>query len=170
MRDEAIPTLKPVPGVDLQNYARELISRFANPEVRDTVARLCANTSDLIPKFLLPVVRAQLAAGRPIVRCVAVIAFWARYAEGVDEQGESYPIDDPLEPQLRAAAARQRQDATAFLHENDRLFGDLIDNPIFTGLYVTLLRSIHERGVRATLASLDEFEPDPHAARPTRSP
>ena len=83
-------------------------SRFANPEVRDTVARLCANTSDLIPKFLLPVVRAQLAAGRSIIRSVAVIAFWARYAEGVDERGERYAIDDALEPRLRAAAARQR--------------------------------------------------------------
>ena len=54
MMTEAIPTLKPVPGVDLHRYARELIERFANPEVRDTVARLCANSSDCIPKFLLP--------------------------------------------------------------------------------------------------------------------
>jgi mannitol-1-phosphate/altronate dehydrogenase len=64
MTAEAIPTLKPVPGIDLHQYARQLIERFCNPEVRDTVARLCANTSDLIPKFLLPVIRYQLAAVR----------------------------------------------------------------------------------------------------------
>jgi mannitol 2-dehydrogenase len=168
MRTEAIPTLKPVPGVDLQSYARELISRFANPEVRDTVARLCANTSDLIPKFLLPVIRNQLAAGRSIVRSVAVIAFWARYAEGVDEQGESYDIDDALEPRLRAAAARQRHDPTAFLEDNRSLFGELVDDPTFTGLYVALLRSVHERGVRATLAALDEFESGANPARRVR--
>ena len=65
MTTEAIPTLRPVPGVDLLGYANQLIERFSNPEVRDTVARLCANASDCIPKFLLPVIRQQLAAGRP---------------------------------------------------------------------------------------------------------
>ena len=54
MLTEAVPTLRPVPGIDLPGYAHELLRRFANPEVGDTVARLCANTSDLIPKFLLP--------------------------------------------------------------------------------------------------------------------
>ncbi|MGI8882299.1 MAG: mannitol dehydrogenase family protein [Jatrophihabitans sp.] len=171
MRLEAIPTLKPVPGVDLQRYARGLIERFSNPEVRDTVARLCANTSDLIPKFLLPVVKAQLAADRSIVRSVAVIAFWARYAEGIDEQGNRYGIDDALEPRLRAAAARQQHDPVAFLADNRSLFGDLVDNTIFTSLYVAILRSVHERGVRATLADLDGYEPQagPHAGD-TRQP
>ena len=52
---EAIPTLTPVPGIDLHDYTRTLIERFANPGVRDTVARLCAYSSDRIPKWLLPV-------------------------------------------------------------------------------------------------------------------
>ena len=89
MTAEAIPTLRPVPGIDVHQYARQLIERFSNPEVRDTVARLCANTSDLIPKFLLPVIRHQLAAGGPVTRSAAVVASWARYAEGIDENGES---------------------------------------------------------------------------------
>jgi hypothetical protein len=29
MTQEAIPTLRPVPGIDLQHYARELIERFS---------------------------------------------------------------------------------------------------------------------------------------------
>lgn len=82
MLTEAVPTLRPVPGIDLPDYAHELLRRFPNPEVRDTVARLCANTSDLIPTFLLPVARAQLATGRPVLRSIAVIAFRARYVQG----------------------------------------------------------------------------------------
>ncbi len=104
MTAEAIPTLRPVPGVDLVQYANQLIERFSNPEVRDTVARLCANASDLIPKFLLPVIRQQLAAGGPFTRSAAVVASWARYAEGTDENGEPHELDDALAPQLRAAA------------------------------------------------------------------
>ena len=42
MDDEATPTLPPVPGVDLEEYKHTLIERFSNPQVRDTIARLCA--------------------------------------------------------------------------------------------------------------------------------
>ena len=38
MTDEAIPTLRPVPGIDLHAYVAELIERFSNPEVADTLA------------------------------------------------------------------------------------------------------------------------------------
>src|ERR1700750_1932381 len=103
MPAEATPPLRPVPGIDVHRYARQLIERFSNPEVRDTVARLCANTSDLIPKFLLPVIRRQLAAGGPVTRSAAVVASWARYAEGIDANGERDEMDDTLWARTRAA-------------------------------------------------------------------
>ena len=155
MTNEAIPTLRPVPGVDLVHYANQLIDRFSNPEVRDTVARLCANSSDLIPKFLLPVIRQQLVTGGPFTRSAAVVASWARYAEGTDENGEPHEMDDALAPQLRAAARRQRRDPTAFLSGNRAVFGELADDTRFTQVYSSILASLHERGVRRTLADLD---------------
>ena len=109
MDDEATPTLAPVPGVDLDGYKHTLIERFSNPQVRDTIARLCAESSDRIPKWLLPVVRQQLATGGEIRRSAAVVASWARYAEGVDEQGEPIEVVDRLAGQphaARPAAAR----------------------------------------------------------------
>jgi len=114
MDEEATPTLAPVPGVDLGGYKHTLLERFSNPQVRDTVARLCAESSDRIPKWLLPVVRAQLAAGGPIRRSAAVVASWARYAEGVDEQGEPIEVVDRLRDSLMRASAgiRSRSSAT----------------------------------------------------------
>jgi len=157
MTREAIPTLRPVPGIDLYQYARQLIERFSNPEVRDTVARLCANTSDLIPKFLLPVIRHQLAAGGPVTRSAAVVASWARYAEGTDENGETYEIDDALAPQLQAAARRQRGHPGAFLKDNRGVFGELADDARFTGVYRSILTSLLDQGVRKTFADLDQY-------------
>jgi mannitol 2-dehydrogenase len=157
MTQEAIPTLRPVPGVDLLGYANQLIERFSNPEVRDTVARLCANASDCIPKFLLPVIRQQLAAGGPVTRSAAVVASWARDAEGTDESGTPHELDDDLAPQLQAAARRQRQDLTAFLDGNRAVFGELADEPRFTGVYAAMLASLLERGVRSTFADLDHY-------------
>jgi mannitol 2-dehydrogenase len=161
MTGEAIPTLRPVPGVDLAGYAHQLIERFSNPEVRDTVARLCANASDCIPKFLLPVIREQLAAGRPVTRSAAVVATWARYAEGTDENGEPHELDDDLAPQLRAAARRQREQPTAFLDGNRAVFGELADEPRFTRVFTAILGSLIERGVRETYADLDRFADRP---------
>ena len=156
MTQEAIPTLRPVPGVDLYRYANRLIERFSNSEVRDTVARLCSNGSDCIPKFLLPVIREQLAAGRPVTRSAAVVATWARYAEGTDENGEPHELDDDRAPQLQAAARRQRQHPAAFLDGNRAVFGELADEPKFTGVYTSIITSLLERGVRRTFADLDQ--------------
>jgi mannitol 2-dehydrogenase len=153
MEREGTPTLAPVPGVDLDTYQSSLLERFANPEVRDTIARLCAESSDRIPKWLLPVIRAQLAAGGPIDHAAAVVASWARYAEGVDEQGEPIAVVDPLADRLMAAAKRQRTEPLAFLADRS-VFGDLIDDERFTASYRASLDSLHTVGARATLERL----------------
>ena len=153
MDEEATPTLAPVPGVDLDDYKRTLIERFGNPEVRDTIARLCAESSDRIPKWLLPVVRHQLATGGAIKRSAAVVASWARYAEGTDEQGEPIEIVDRLKPVLTASAARQRDDPDAFI-SNREVFGDLVDDARFVGAFRAALTGLHEKGARATLRAI----------------
>jgi mannitol 2-dehydrogenase len=153
MDHEGTPTLAPVPGVDLDEYKETLIERFSNPEVRDTIARLCAESSDRIPKWLLPVVRRQLESGGPIERSAAVVASWARYAEGVDEQGRPIEVVDRLAGPLTAIARRQRDDPDAFI-ANRELFGDLVDDPRFAEAYRAALSSLHERGARATLESI----------------
>jgi mannitol 2-dehydrogenase len=153
MNREATPTLAPVPGIDLKGYKHQLIERFSSAAVRDTVARLCAESSDRIPKFLLPVIRENLAAGRDVRLSTAVVASWARYVEGVDEQGEPIQVVDRQADQLKAIAAKQRTDPTAFI-ANRELFGDLIDEPAFVEPYTAALNSLHTRGARATLEAL----------------
>ncbi|MET9268827.1 mannitol dehydrogenase family protein [Kribbella sp. NPDC003557] len=153
MDHEGTPTLPPVPGVDLDRYKHQLIERFANPEVRDTLARLCAESSDRIPKWLLPVVREQLAAGREIKRSVLVVASWARYAEGVDEQGQPIEVVDRLRDKLVERAQHNREDPLVFIADPD-LFGDLASDERFVTPYRAALKSLHEIGARATLEAL----------------
>jgi mannitol 2-dehydrogenase len=158
MDEEATPTLAPVPGVDLDEYKHTLIERFSNPEVRDTIARLCAESSDRIPKWLVPVIRRQLETGGEIRRSAAVVASWARYAEGVDEQGEPIEVVDRLGDSLMEIARRQADDPDAFI-ANRELFGDLVDHERFVAAYRSALRSLHERGARATLELLVSGRP-----------
>ena len=150
MDQEATPTLAPVPGVDLEGYKHTLIERFSNPQVRDTIARLCAESSDRIPKWVLPVARAQLAAGGEIRRSAAVVASWARYAEGVDEAGQPIEVVDRLRDTLMRLARRQYEDPDAFIANRD-VFGDLVDQKPFVSAYRSALASLHQRGARATL-------------------
>lgn len=153
MNNEATPTLQPVPGIDLGDYKKTLIERFSNPEIRDTVARLCAESSDRIPKWLLPVIRKNLDSGGDITLATAVVASWARYAEGVDEQGQPIEIVDQLKDSLVPIAQKQKDDPTAFI-ANRSVFGDLVDNERFVAEYTKQLASLHENGARATLEAL----------------
>lgn len=153
MTHEATPTLRPVPGIDLDAYRRELIARFSNPHIRDTLARLAFDGSERLTKWLLPVVRDNLAAGGEVRRSAAVVAGWARYSEGVDEQGEPIEIADRRRDTLLATARRQREDPLAFVADRE-LFGDLVDDERFTRPYLAALDSLHRRGARVTLEAL----------------
>jgi mannitol 2-dehydrogenase len=157
MDEEQTPTLDPVPGVDLDAYKTELIERFSNPQVRDTVARLCAESSDRIPKWLLPAVRDRLAADGDVRMSAAIVASWARYAEAVDEQGNAIEVVDPLRDELVPLAQGQRAEPTAFI-DNARLFGDLATDPRFREPYLAALARLHRDGSRATVAWLVEEE------------
>ena len=156
MDQEATPTLAPVPGVDLEAYKHQLIERFANPEIRDTLARLCAESSDRIPKWLLPVIREQLASGGEVARSALVVAAWARYAEGQDEQGQPIEVVDKLREQLTERARRQRDEPLVFISDRD-IFGDLIDSERFVLAYRSALDSLHGRGARGTLEAAESL-------------
>jgi mannitol 2-dehydrogenase len=150
---EAIPTLPPVPGIDLHEFSRTLIERFANPGVRDTVARLCAYSSDRIPKWLIPVINDNLASDGSVRVAAAVVASWARYAEGTDEWGEPYEVVDQLADSLIPIARSQYENPTAFI-EIAAVFGDLAHQPRFVQAYSWALESLHHKGARATLEAL----------------
>jgi mannitol 2-dehydrogenase len=153
---EASPTLRPVAGVDLAAYKHELISRFGNAEVRDTVARLAAEGSDRIPKWLVPVINAQLARGGDVRRSAGICAAWARYCEGVDEQGQAIPIVDNALDQITRAARAQRDDPLAFVRQR-MFFGDLAERPEFAEPYLWALDSLRRQGAAATLRALREL-------------
>lgn len=149
MTREGMPTLPEVAGVDLDDYAHTLIERFANPEIRDTLARLCAESSDRIPKWLVPVIRDNLAAGGEVELSALVVASWARYATGEDEEGRPIDVVDRIRERVMAAAV-PGDDELAFLRDPD-LFGDLADDERFTAAYREALASLREVGARATV-------------------
>ncbi|SES86061.1 mannitol dehydrogenase family protein [Geodermatophilus poikilotrophus] len=153
MREEATPTLPPVPGTDLAAYRAVLLDRFANPAVSDTLARNCAEGSERIATFVLPVVRDQLRTGGPIDVAVLAVAAWARYATGEDEGGGRIEVVDARLDRMAPLLRRRQEDPLAVLGLGD-VFGDLADDERFRRAYLRAAGSLDRLGARGAVAHL----------------
>ena len=123
MDEEVTPLLAPVPGVDLAEYKATLLTRFANPAIKDQTTRICLDGSSKVPKFLLPSLREALGWG-PSALLTLAVAGWFRYLRGEDEEGRSYVLDDPRADELQRLARLGGADPRPLLGLTD-LFGDL---------------------------------------------
>lgn len=153
MSEEAEPTLRPIPGIDVSAYQRTLIERFQNLQVRDTVARLAQDASDRIPKWLVPIITERLAKGGEVTLSAAIVASWARYAEGIDESGVAFNLVDNLKTEVMARAAKHDTDLLAFVR-NTAFFGNLANDKRFTTDYLDTLTQLRDTGAATTLGKL----------------
>ena len=61
--EEIVPTVPPVPGIDLSDYCAVVRQRFGNPKIEDTIRRLCCDGSNRQPKFIIPSIMDALQNG-----------------------------------------------------------------------------------------------------------
>ncbi|MER2490508.1 mannitol dehydrogenase family protein [Catenovulum sediminis] len=140
---EATPTLDEVKGVDLEAYKNDLIERFANPNIKDSVSRICSESSAKIPKFILETASQNLAAQRDVRLAALLIAAWCWYSDRqVDRYGQAINIQDEMQKSLHLNAAKTPQDNLAFIRQAD-LFGDLINNKAFVNAYIKAVHHIY---------------------------
>lgn len=152
MADEAAPTLGDLPGIDLHGYMATLVERFSNPKMRDTLVRLATDGSNRMATFTLPTVRANLAAGRPILLGAVMVAAWAQFWEeiGRGRVPQTGIPEDENASVMVAAALAQDERPTAFL-EIDGLFGDLGAEERFRHAFVQAREQLVRDGVHKTL-------------------
>jgi mannitol 2-dehydrogenase len=149
-RDEIIPSVPPVPGVDLDAYFAVVARRFANRAVGDTISRLCLDGSNRQPKFILPIVRDRLAAKLPVDGLALEVALWARYCAGHDEEGNPISISDERAQQLNTKALRAKTEPLEFLRQPE-IFGDLAHPGPFAEQFSVWYAMLGRDGVRHTL-------------------
>jgi fructuronate reductase len=157
LMDEATPTLAVPSGTDLAGYKRSLLARFRNPALRHRTWQIAMDGSQKLPQRLLGTARDRLAEGAPIPRLALGIAGWMRYVAGSDEAGRPIDVRDPLAPRLRRLAdeaglvAERLAPALVGVRE---IFGDdLPRDPRFADPVTAALRSLVERGARATVGA-----------------
>ncbi|PYE86174.1 mannitol dehydrogenase family protein [Pseudoroseicyclus aestuarii] len=147
---EIMPTLAPIPGTDYEEYRQTVATRFANPEVGDTIPRLCLDGSNRQPKFILPTIRDALAQDRPIEGLALEVALWCRYCAGTDEAGNAIPPNDDNHAELKDLALKAKEDPAAFL-SNRMVFGALGQELQFLRAFSDQLHMLWNDGVAATL-------------------
>lgn len=141
---EATPILGEIQGIDLEAYKDSLLERFANPNIKDGVSRICAESSAKLPKFLLPTIQENLANGGSIQFAALVIAAWCYYSDKqADQNGTPLDIKDALKMELHEAATATEYDPLAFIKQQ-ALFGDLIKDGRFITTYHTMLEQLNE--------------------------
>ena len=148
MDRETGPTLLPVPGIDVEDYKRTLIERFANPGIKDTVERV---NTDAPLNVLVDPIRDRLAAGGGIDLLALALAAWMRRVRGEDEHGRPIAIRHPLADALRARAVEGGPDPRPLLSLRG-LFGELGDAPELVRNVGHWLGRLYAAGSLATLA------------------
>ncbi|HUB11391.1 MAG TPA: mannitol dehydrogenase family protein [Acetobacteraceae bacterium] len=148
MDRETGPTLPPVPGIDLADYQRTLIARFANPAIRDTVERV--NTDAPLNVLVVPIM-ARLEMNGSVELLALSLAGWIRRVRGVDEQGQPIDVHHPLAALLREKAEQGGPDPAPVLSITT-LFGSLGQDQRLVVPLRRWLQSLYDVGARRTLA------------------
>ncbi|WP_371345384.1 mannitol dehydrogenase family protein [Ancylobacter sp. IITR112] len=150
-REEIIPIVPPVPDTDLAAYYAVIRERFANPEVADTVRRLCLDGSNRQPKFIVPSIRDNRAAGRLPLGLILESALWCRYCAGTSDSGAVIAPNDPNWSELTIRAQQAKADPGVWLAMSE-VYGDLASDPEVVVAFAQALRALWAKGARAVLA------------------
>lgn len=144
MDTEATPVLDAVDGIDLEKYKDKLEERFANPNIKDSVSRICSESSAKLPKFLIPTLKENLESGGSIRYATFILAAWAYYSDKrVDEHDKPIEIIDIQKEALHKAAQGTSENWTAFLNQPE-IFGDLAKNYRFAEEYTSVVQAIYQ--------------------------
>lgn len=147
---EILPVVPLVPGQDLFDYKQLIIERFSNPEVADTVKRLCLDGSNRQPKFIIPSIVDNIAAGTMPMGLILESALWCRYCYGVDEQGRTIPPNDPNWETLTAIARDAKEYPARWIGMRD-IYGDLAENREFATAFSAALNMVWDQGAEAAM-------------------
>jgi mannitol 2-dehydrogenase len=150
-RDEIMPAVPPVPGMDLGDYKNLIATRFANPKIGDTIRRLCFDGSNRQPKFIVPTIAEAIGAGRGFDGLALESALWCRYCAGVDDRGQPIEANDPAWARLNPIALAARDNPQAWLDMTD-IYGSVGRHGGFAGRFAHWLSRLNAVGTEGALA------------------
>ncbi|SHO57398.1 mannitol dehydrogenase family protein [Vibrio quintilis] len=151
------PSLNMPEGTDLEGYAKLLIDRYSNPNLKHKTWQIAMDGSQKIPQRLGGSLRYHLARGTDFSWIAAGIAGWMRYIAGVDEQGNDIEVKDPMATSLRAICDEHGLNVSvvpALLSIEAIFTADIGKNPQVLEAVSAAYQSLIDNGARATVRKL----------------
>jgi len=104
MKEQAA-TVDSIPEEDLKNYQIQVLERFSNPFIKDTLARIAQDGSHKLAATMRESALQNAREGRSVACFSCAVACWTRFMVGVDESGEVIDcVVDPRAVELTALA------------------------------------------------------------------
>ncbi len=92
-----LPTLDPVPGIDLKAYMDQLIARFENPAIAHRTAQIAMDGTQKLPQRIFAPASEAIATGVDAGSFAYATALWIAYLQRTEN------VDDPRADELRKA-------------------------------------------------------------------
>ena len=151
MCDEISPVID-LPQPELALFATQTIERFDNPTLHHSLDAIALNSVSKFTARLLPIIKANLAAGRPLPQRIALALAGLLAIYGRLVHDAAHPIDSP---DIIDAFQHTEDDYVATVLANEALWGeDLTKLDDLTQTVTTFLATITTSGVRAAIGSL----------------
>ena len=93
---EIIPTLETPEGENLNDYCSNLLERYQNPAIEHRTWQIAMDGSQKLPQRILETVCDLLQHQKNFQGLALAIAGWIKYVTGIDLNGETIDVRDPL--------------------------------------------------------------------------
>ncbi|NIY46093.1 mannitol dehydrogenase family protein [Cedecea colo] len=155
MMQEQAPTLR-VTGVDLRQYAHNLLERFSNPALQHRTWQIAMDSSQKLPQRMLESVRWHLQQ-EDEWPCLALgIAAWMRYVSGIDDAGNAIDIRDPLAQKIKGLVEKSSEEerVLALLSLTEIFGNDLPGNDVFVQRVSAAWEELCNKGAKQAVMNL----------------
>ena len=105
---EIIPTLETPEGENLNDYCSCLLERYQNPSIEHRTWQIAMDGSQKLPQRILETVSDLLKHQKNFQGLALAIAAWMKYVTGIDIDGETIDVRDPLANDFATIAKKSK--------------------------------------------------------------
>ncbi|MDF7667066.1 fructuronate reductase [Orbaceae bacterium ESL0727] len=157
MLTQQAPTLHVPDQVNLHDYADKLLERFANPSLKHKTWQIAMDGTQKLPQRLLDSIRFHIKNHSDFSLLALGVAGWMRYVSGIDDNGETIDVRDPMVNTLKQIVndSDGGVDRVNALLSLDTVFGtDLPHNQPFREIVTHHYLSLQQNGAKQTIKTL----------------
>lgn len=142
----ASKTLTPLSGIVFEEYGKQLIERFKNPNIAHETYQIAMDGSQKMPQRIFEPAVENLRDGLDFTPFAYATAAWIRYCAGITDAGKTYDLRDPRQDELQSAFKSGHGNVndicSAFMHLSGLFPSELQENEVWIAELRNQLTSI----------------------------